>query len=294
MESFVELYIQYLQNVKKMSANTVVSYKRDLNKLIKFLKEHMINDWNMITFIDINSYILYLEKENCATATVSRTVSTIKSFFTYLFREKIIENDPSVNLKAPKIVKQIPEILTIEEMDKLLNMPDDSDKGIRDKAMLELLYATGLKVSEIISIKLEDINISLRYIRFTDNKKERIVPFGIPAQKALNMYMNIAGEELMSEKNSEKYLFLNYAGEPMSRQGFWKIIKKYGEKAGFGDKITPHIFRHSFAAHMVKNGADLKSIQEMLGHSDISTTQVYASFVNTGISSVYDKAHPRK
>ena len=296
MDSYVEMYIQYLQIVKKMSANTVVSYRRDLNKLITFLEEHGIDDLNRVTFTDLNSYILFLEKEGCATSTVSRTVSTIKSFFTYLFHERMVENDPAVNLKAPKIVKKVPDVLTIEEMDRLLNLPDDSDKGVRDKAMLELLYATGLKVSEIIAIRLDDINIPLRYIRFVDKDKmkERIVPFGTPAQKALNTYLNMSREQVMSEKNTEKYLFLNYAGEPMSRQGFWKIIKQYGEKAGFGDRITPHIFRHSFAAHMVENGADLKSIQEMLGHSDISTTQVYASFVHTGISSVYDKAHPRK
>ena len=294
MDSYIELYIQYLQIVKKTSDNTVASYKRDLTKLILFLREHNIDDFKMVTFTDLNSYILHLEKEGCATSTVSRTVSAIKSFFTYLFHEKIIENDPAINLKAPKIVKKIPDILTVEEMDKLLSIPDDSPKGIRDKAMLELLYATGLKVSEIISIKLYDINISLRYIRFMDKERERIVPFGMPAQKALNTYLAIASEQVLSEKNTEKYLFLNYTGEPMSRQGFWKIIKQYGEKAGFGDKITPHIFRHSFAVHMVENGADLKTIQEMLGHADISTTQVYSSFVHTGISAIYDKAHPRK
>ena len=296
MDSYVELFIQYLRMVKKTSDNTVAAYKRDLNKLVVFLNEHMINELNKITFTDLNSYILFLEKEGCASSTVSRTVSAIKSFFTFLFHERMVENDPSVNLKAPRIIKKVPDILTVEEMDRLLNMPDDSDKGIRDKAMLELLYATGLKVSEIISIKVDDINIPLRYIRFMDKDKtkERIVPFGTPAQRALNIYLNMASEYIMSKKNTEKYLFLNYAGEPMSRQGFWKIIKQYGEKAGFGDRITPHIFRHSFAAHMVCNGADLKSIQEMLGHSDISTTQVYSSFVHTGISTVYDKAHPRK
>lgn len=296
MDSYVEMYIQYLQIVKKTSGNTVVSYRRDLDKLLTFLKNHGIDNLKRVTFTDLNSYILFLEKEGCATSTVSRTVSAIKSFFTYLFRERLIENDPAVNLKAPKIVRKVPDILTIEEMDRLLSIPDDSDKGVRDKAMLELLYATGLKVSEIIAIKLDDINIPLRYIRFVDKDKvkERIVPFGEPAQRALNIYLNMAGELIMSEKNTEKYLFLNYAGEPMSRQGFWKIIKQYGEKAGFGDKITPHIFRHSFAAHMVGNGADLKSIQEMLGHADISTTQVYSSFVHTGISYVYDKSHPRR
>lgn len=294
MDSYVERYILYLQSVKKTSDNTVAAYKRDLNKLMHFLAERNIDGFSMVTFTDLNSYILYLEKEGSASSTVSRNVSAIKSFFTYLFRMKIIENDPSLNLKAPKIVKKVPEILTVEEMDRLLSTPDNSVKGIRDKAMLELLYATGLKVSEIISIKLDEINISLRYIRLMDVDKERIVPFGNHAKEAVELYLNNARSELKGDKDSGGYLFLNYAGEPMSRQGFWKIIKHYGELAGFGERLTPHIFRHSFAAHMVENGADLKSLQEMLGHADISTTQIYSSFVHSGISSVYDKAHPRK
>lgn len=294
MESYVEQYILYLQRVKKTSNNTVAAYKRDLSKLMQFLMEHAIDEFDKVTFTDLNSYILSLEKEGNASSTVSRNVSTIKSFFTYLFRMKIMENDPSVNLKAPKIIKRVPEVLTVDEMDKLLSLPDDSVKGIRDKAMLELLYATGLKVSELISVKLSDINISMRYIRLTDGEKERIVPFNISAKNAVEKYINNSRDKLISERDAQDVLFLNYTGESMSRQGFWKIIKQYGEMAGFGEKLTPHIFRHSFAAHMVENGADLKSLQEMLGHSDISTTQIYSSFVHSGISTVYEKSHPRK
>ena len=294
MESYVEQYILYLQMVKKTSGNTVAAYRRDLNKLMQFLKERLIGDFGKVTFTDLNSYILSLEKEGSASSTVSRNVSAIKSFFTYLFRLKIMEDDPSVNLKAPKIIKKVPEILTVEEMDKLLSLPDDSVKGIRDKAMLELLYATGLKVSELISVKLSEINTSMRYIRLTDGERERIVPFNTSAKNAVENYINNGRGELLSDRDSQEILFLNYTGEPMSRQGFWKIIKHYGEVAGFGEKLTPHIFRHSFAAHMVENGADLKSLQEMLGYSDISTTQIYSSFVHSGISAVYEKAHPRK
>lgn len=294
MESYVEQYILYLQRVKKTSENTVAAYKRDLNKLMQFLKEHAISDFGKATFTDLNSYILSLEKEGSASSTVSRNVSTIKSFFTYMLRMKIIENDPSVNLKAPKIVKKVPDVLTVEEMDRLLSLPDDSVKGIRDKAMLELLYATGLKVSELISVKLSEINTPMRFIRLADGEKERIVPFNTSAKNAVENYINNSRSELLSERDSQDVLFLNYTGEPMSRQGFWKIIKQYGELAGFGEKLTPHIFRHSFAAHMVENGADLKSLQEMLGHSDISTTQIYSSFSHSGISAVYEKAHPRR
>ncbi len=294
MDGYVEQYILYLQMVKKTSDNTVSAYKRDLNKLMQFFSERAVDDFGKVTFTDLNSYILALEKDGCASSTVSRNVSAIKSFFTYLFRMKIIENDPSVNLKAPKIVKKVPEILTVEEMDRLLSLPDDSVKGIRDKAMLELLYAAGLKVSELISIKLGDINISIKYIRLSDEDRERIVPFNNSAKNALENYINNSRNRLLSDRDSQDVLFLNYTGEPMSRQGFWKIIKQYGEAAGLGEKLTPHIFRHSFAAHMVENGADLKSLQEMLGHSDISSTQIYSSFVHSGISAVYEKAHPRK
>lgn len=294
MEGYVEQYILYLQMVKKTSDNTVAAYKRDLNKLMQFFSEHAVDDFGKVTFTDLNSYILTLEKEGCASSTVSRNVSTIKSFFTYLFRMKIIENDPSVNLKAPKIVKKVPDILSVEEMDRLLSIPDDSVKGIRDRAMLELLYATGLKVSELISVKLGDINTSMRYIRLVDGDKERIVPFNISAKNAVEEYINSSRGKLLSDRDSQDVLFLNYTGEAMSRQGFWKIIKQYGELAGLGEKLTPHIFRHSFAAHMVENGADLKSLQEMLGHSDISSTQIYSSFSHSGISAVYEKAHPRR
>ncbi len=237
--------------------------------------------------------MLSLEKNGAATATVSRNVSVIKSFFAYLLRNKSIENEPSINLKAPKIVKRVPDILTIDEMDRLLAMPDtDSPKGLRDKAMLELLYATGLKVSELVNLRVDDINLETRTLRCCDGDKERHVPFGHTAQNAVRCYITAGRAKLAEDKN--EYLFVNCDGNQMSRQGFWKIIKKYGELAGFGERLTPHIFRHSFAAHMIENGADLKSIQEMLGHSDISTTQIYSSFADNGISAVYEMAHPRK
>ena len=198
MESYVEQYILYLQMVKKTSGNTVAAYRRDLNKLMQFLKERLIGDFGKVTFTDLNSYILSLEKEGSASSTVSRNVSAIKSFFTYLFRLKIMEDDPSVNLKAPKIIKKVPEILTVEEMDKLLSLPDDSVKGIRDKAMLELLYATGLKVSELISVKLSEINTSMRYIRLTDGERERIVPFNTSAKNAsITDYRKATGFEAL-------------------------------------------------------------------------------------------------
>ena len=281
-------------NIKKTSKNTVTAYKRDINKLMEYLKTRNCNDFGRVTFTDLNSYVLKLEKDGASVATVSRNVSTIKSFYLYLLREQIIHNDPSASLKSPKLVKKAPQVLSIEEVEVLLALPDESVKGIRDKAMLELLYATGLKVSELVGLKLNEINTTLRFIRFLDKERERLIPFSEPARIAVEKYLSSSRNQLMPKEGYEDYLFLNYSGEPMTRQGFWKIIKNYGDMAGFDVGLTPHIFRHSFAAHMVENGADLKFIQEMLGHSDISTTQVYSGFANERISQAYDKAHTRK
>ena len=294
MYTYLENYKEYLVNIKKTSKNTITAYNRDISKLIEYLKSRNCMEFNKVTFTDLNSYILNMEKNGASSATVSRNVSTIKSFFLYLLREQIIKNDPAENLKAPKIVKKTPRILTVEEMEALLSLPDDSTKGLRDKAMLELLYGTGLKVSELIGLKLNEINPSLRFIRLVDKERERLIPFGEPAKVALEKYLSESRGTFLTKEEYADYLFLNYAGEPMTRQGFWKIIKNYGDMAGFDVGLTPHVFRHSFAAHMVENGADLKSLQEMLGHSDISTTQVYSRFANERLSQVYEKAHPRK
>lgn len=294
MDTYLQQYVDYLVNIKKTSKNTITAYKRDINKLIEYLKSRNCNDFGRVTFTDLNSYVLKLEKDGASSATVSRNVSTIKSFYLYLLREQIVYNDPSANLKAPKLVKKAPKVLSIEEIEVLLALPDESVKGIRDKAMLELLYATGLKVSELVGLKLSEINTSLRFIRFMDKERERLIPFSDTARIAVEKYLSSSRNQLMPKEGYEDYLFLNYSGEPMTRQGFWKIIKNYGDMAGFDVGLTPHIFRHSFAAHMVENGADLKFIQEMLGHADISTTQVYSGFANERISQVYDRTHLRK
>ena len=294
MNEYLQQYVEYLEKVKKTSLNTITAYKRDLLKLEEYLKNRGCSDFTRVTFTELNAYILKLEKDGAASATVSRNVSTIKSFYLYLLREQILRNDPSENLKAPKIVKKAPRILTKEEVEALLSLPDNSVKGIRDKAMLELLYATGLKVSELIILKTNEINTSLKYIRVMDKERERLISFGEPAKVALEKYLTESRPSLINKTEYESFLFLNYVGEPMTRQGFWKIIKNYGDMAGFDVGLTPHVFRHSFAAHMVENGADLKSLQEMLGHSDISTTQVYSGFANERLSQVYEKAHPRK
>ncbi len=293
MEKEITAFISYLHNVKATSKNTELSYKRDLSKMGHYLEGQGITEARKVTTTNLNSYILYLEKNNFAAATVSRNIASIKAFYHYLIREGITTEDVSEALKSPKIEKKIPEILSMEEVFKLLEQPQGRlPKELRDKAMLELLYATGIRVTELISLTMSDINLQMGFIVCKDAHKERIIPFGTEAKKALLAYLNNAREHMLTDKKEET-LFVNCSGQAMSRQGFWKIIKFYAKKAGIVADITPHTIRHSFAAHLVENGADLRSVQEMLGHSDISTTQIYANLNHNKIREVYAKAHPR-
>ena len=293
MEREVQEYISYLHNVKHTSNNTEMSYKRDLLKVCHFMQERGINSATAVKEQDLKAYIHVLEKQKLAAATVSRNIASIKAFFLYLFSEGKIQNDAALCLKAPKIEKKMPEILTMGEVSALLEQANgDSPKEIRDKAMLELLYATGIRVTELISLKVSDVNLPMHFIMCRDPHKERMIPFGTQAHDALERYLGGVRAEMVEDKSSE-ILFANCSGKPMSRQGFWKLIKFYAKKAGITADITPHTLRHSFAAHLVENGADLKSVQEMLGHSDISTTQIYANMNHNRIREVYAKAHPR-
>lgn len=294
MINAIQEFIQYLHNVKKMSHNTEVSYERDLKKMCTWLNEQGIGSVNQVTRTNLNSYMLYLEREQLAPATVSRSVAAIRAFFQYQVKEHQLAADPSEGLKPPKVEKKMPEILTVEEVDLLLAQPvDKSPKGIRDKAMLELLYATGMRVSELIHLNMSDVNMQLGYITCTEHEKDRIVPFGNTAKRALERYIKEARGALLSA-HKEECLFLNCSGKPMSRQGFWKVLKGYVNQAGIMADITPHTLRHSFATHLLQNGADLKSVQEMLGHSDISTTQMYLNMGIYKMRDVYTRAHPRK
>jgi len=293
MQKQIDIFVEYLHNVKKTSANTALSYERDLKKLRAFLEEKGIKDVQKITKKHLQAYMSVMEEEHFKPATVSRNVASIKAWIHFLMQEKIITEDVSVVLKSPKIEKKLPEIITMNEVVTLLNQPGGSNpKEIRDKAMLELLYATGIRVTELITLKLSDLNMQMNFIICRDKNKERIVPFGIQARDALLRYMEGAREQLLQGKQSD-VLFSNCSGQAMSRQGFWKLIKQYAKKAGIVADITPHTLRHSFAAHLVENGADLRSVQEMLGHSDISTTQIYANMNHNRLREVYAKAHPR-
>ncbi len=294
MEKIINSFIIYMHNEKRTSENTEMSYRRDLMKVQHYMQEQGIAEINKISETNLNSYILYLEKNHFSAATISRNIASLKAFYHYMFQKGIIKEDVSQRLKAPKIEKRIPEILSTADVIKLLEQPKgDTPKEIRDKAMLELLYATGIRVTELITLKVSDINLKLGYIVCKDTSKERVIPFGKEAKKALSRYLEGVRDAMIDDPKSI-YLFANCSGKPMSRQGFWKLIKAYAGKAGIKADITPHTLRHSFAAHLVENGADLRSVQEMLGHSDISTTQVYANMQHNRIRETYDKAHPRR
>lgn len=293
MERDIKAFISYMQTVKKASDNTIMSYGRDLKKFRGYFESQGIGSVLQITQTGLNSYVLYLEKMKFTPATVSRNIASIKAFYHYLFKQRIIEEDISDMLKAPKIEKKMPGIMSMQQMNDLLEQPcDGTPKSLRDKAMLELMYATGIRVSELTALKLSDVNLQMGFLVCADGSKERVIPFGNKARAALLQYIEKGREALLVKPDTE-VLFLNCYGEEMSRQGFWKLIKHYAKQAGITEEITPHTLRHSFAAHLVENGADLKSVQEMMGHSDLASTQIYANMNQNKIRDVYAKAHPR-
>lgn len=293
MERYIDSFIANLHNVKKTSLNTEMSYRRDLEKVSRFLAARDVLDVTAIKEKDLEDYVEDLKKQQFKSATISRNIASIKAFIHFLVQENVIEKDVSATLKAPKLEKHLPTIMSSTDVVKLLEQPSgDSPKEIRDRAMLELLYATGIRVSELISLKLQDINLPMSFMVCKDRDKERVIPFGNAAKSALVKYLEGTRAEMLEHQESD-ILFVNCSGTPMSRQGFWKLIKYYAKKAGIQADITPHTLRHSFAAHLVENGADLKSVQEMMGHSDISTTQIYANLNHSHLRDVYAKAHPR-
>lgn len=293
MERTVQEFISYLRNIKRTSDNTVISYQRDLKKFCNYLKEKGISAAENATELDLEGYIHYMERNHFATSSISRSVASIRAMYQFLFREGRIQKDPSSMLRPPKVEKKIPEILSVEEVDKLMKQPDiTTPKGMRDTAMLELLYATGMRVSELIHLRIDDLNLDYGYVVCHDGEKERIIPIGNVSRMALLRYMESARSFFVKDSR-ETSLFTNCSGKAMSRQGFWKVLKGYADEAGIMRDITPHTLRHSFAVHMLQNGADVKSVQEMLGHSDISTTQVYLGANMVKMRDVYMKAHPR-
>lgn len=262
-------------------------------QMITYLEEKEIREAAKVTKTSLHGYILHMEEQGKAATTISRMMAAMKAFFNYECMQACIRRNPAESLHAPKVEKKAPVILSVDQVSALLAQPSgQTPKEIRDKAILALLYATGIRVSELVGIQMEDINMNIGFLVCRDGERERTIPFGRSAKAALEEYLEHARNELLRGKGSD-YFFVNCTGGAMSRQGFWKIIKYYGEKAGIEEDITPHTLRHSFAVHLLENGADLRSIQEMLGHADISSTQIYTHVVKKHLKDVYQKAHPR-
>ena len=295
MEENITSFLYYLKHIKEASNNTVQSYERDLKYLQLYLNQTGKEKIDHLQESDIDAYLNYLKDHHKSAATISRTLAAIRAFYQYLVKENKLEENPAKKIALPKIAKKAPRILSQEQIVCLLEQPNRKDtKGIRDRAMLELLYATGIRVSELISLKVTDINLQQGYIMCRDAQKERTIPIGKSAISALQLYLGEVRHILLRD-SSDKTLFVNCNGYPMTRQGFWKILKTYAHMAHIKEEITPHMLRHSFAAHLVQNGANLKSVQQMLGHSDISTTQVYMHLnkETEELLDVYHKSHPR-
>ena len=292
MEKQLKLFFEFLENDKKLSNNTLQSYKRDLKQFRRYIEGSEV-PYNKVDEEVMQNYIEYLEELGKKPSTISRCIASIRSFYQYVLKKGKVKKDPTKNIQSPKIEKRTPCVLTSKEVELLLEQPKDIDlKGIRDKAMLEFAYATGMRVTEIISLDIDDINFTEGYVNCRKANKQRIIPLGKMSLKALKEYTDNAREILLKDDN-EKALFVNVNGQRLTRQGFWKIIKYYKEQAHITKDITPHVLRHSFATHLLQNGADLKAIQTMLGHSDISSTQVYMQFQDEGLKDIYRKAHPR-
>ncbi len=290
---YIADYSAYLTEVRHSSENTVSSYLRDVTQFSAYLQTHLGCGLDSAEPEMVRSYMSWMQGHGKSAASVTRFLASIKSFYTFMVGSGVLRTNPAKGITAARVERKYPEILTSKEVELFLEQPQCVDaKGFRDHAMLEMLYATGIRVSELISLNVEDLDLAAGFIRCRSKGRERIIPLYHTAVKALRDYVEDIRPQLIAQ-NGEPALFVNMNGERMSRQGFWKIIKYYQEKAGIEKDITPHTLRHSFAVHLLENGADLRSIQEMLGHADISSTQIYTHVVKKQLKDVYQKAHPR-
>ena len=290
MEKRIKLFLEFLQKDKKLSNNTLQSYKRDITQYESYINEENLQ-YLKVTNEDIKKYLENLKNIGKKTSTISRNLASIRSFYQYLVRTKKVKEDPTEGVQSPKVEKRVPSVLSSKEVELLLEQPKTVDlKGIRDKAMLEFAYATGMRVTEITNLDIDDVNLKEGYVSCSNANKQRNIPLGAISINALKEYIKKARPYLIKSED-EKSLFVNINGKRLTRQGFWKIVKFYKEQAHIEKEITPHVLRHSFATHLLQNGADLKAIQVMLGHSDISSTQVYMQFQDEGLKNIYKKAH---
>ncbi|WP_409297967.1 site-specific tyrosine recombinase XerD [Peribacillus sp. SCS-26] len=295
MQDQIKDFLHFLTVEKGLSKNTTVSYERDLKSYMKYLVNvEQIGDWNDCQRANIVHFLSFLKGQGKSSKTLARHVASIRSFHQFLLREKVSGHDPSVHIESPQLERSLPKVLSMEEVEALLEAPEtNSPLGLRDKAMLEVLYATGMRVSELISLELTDVHTDMGFVRCVGKgSKERIIPIGQAALSAIEDYLN-KGRDVLMKKNRNDFLFLNHHGNRLTRQGYWKILKKLAEEARIEKELTPHTLRHSFATHLLMNGADLRAVQEMLGHADISTTQIYTHVTNVRLKEVYTKFHPR-
>ncbi|WP_462412100.1 site-specific tyrosine recombinase XerD [Neobacillus sp. Marseille-QA0830] len=296
MEEYLRKFIHYLDFEKRLAKNTVLSYERDLKNYLEYIQRvESLSALNEVQRIHISHFLGMLKEGGKSAKTIARHIASIRAFHQYLLRERTVDHDPSVEIDPPKIERTLPQVLTLEEVETLLNSPKLLDHyGKRDKAMLELLYATGIRVSELIGLDTEHVNLTMGFVRcIGKGGKERIIPIGRTASDAIKRYLEDGRQHFVSPKHTENALFLNHHGNRLTRQGFWKILKRLTYEAGINKPLTPHVLRHSFATHLIENGADLRAVQEMLGHADISTTQIYAQVTKTRLKDVYNKFHPR-
>jgi len=295
MDRFLNDFINYLTIEKKMAMNSLQAYKRDVLEFGEMIREKQNLSLSEASNTEVVAYLLKLKNDGKSAATVNRKVASLRAFYNYLTAQKLISDNPTTNIKSPKIERKSIEYLSIEEIENLLGKTDQSVKGLRDKAILELLYATGIRVSEVVEMNTEDVNLRMGFVTCTgEHGKARIIPMGRPSRAAVEEYIYEVRPKFIREtNNNEKALFVNYSGHRLTRQGLWKLLKEYAKLAGIENRLTPQTLRNSFAVHMIQNGADLKSLQELLGHEDINATQIYLSVSKNRIKEVYDKAHPR-
>lgn len=297
MKNHLEEYLHYLKIERGLSENTIQSYKRDLSQYFSFLDEKEISSWEQVDRYLVLDFLEFLRNEGKSSATIIRMVSSLRKFHQFLRQERMTDNDPMQHIDTPKKTQRLPKTLSIKEVEKIIESPDTNDAlGIRDRAILEVMYATGLRVTELIALKLDDLHLSLGLLQTVGKgDKERIIPLGDVAIKWVNLYLEKSRPELLAKNKKDKtnILFLNYKGEGFTRQGIWKNLKVYVTQAGIEKEVTPHTLRHSFATHLLENGADLRVVQELLGHADISTTQIYTHISKKRMADVYKTYFPR-
>ncbi|WHY84515.1 site-specific tyrosine recombinase XerD [Neobacillus novalis] len=296
MEDQLRNFLQYLLAERGLANNTITSYERDLKNYLHYLKNReSILSLNNVQRVHIVHFLSFLKEQGKSSKTIARHVASIRAFHQFLLRDKAAEQDPSVLIEPPRHERSIPKVLSLQEVEKLLNAPKQNDHyGMRDKAMLELLYATGMRVSELIGLDIEHVHLTMGFVRCISNgNKERIIPLGQTASDAIKQFLESGRPHFVAKQHHDNALFLNHQGRRLTRQGFWKILKKVTNEAGIEKELTPHTLRHSFATHLLENGADLRAVQEMLGHADISTTQIYTNVTKTRLKDVYRKFHPR-